>query len=207
MMNELTFFFNTFVALFVIIDPFALVPVYLMLTERFSKEERRHARRKATIVGLAMLFTFALTGMSLFKLFGITMPAFQIAGGILLMMFGISQLNSNRQRVTKDEQEEGLEKDDISIFPLGTPLIAGPGAISTVVLFASEAETTLRMANLLTAIVTGIGVTYWLLSMAPYIYRVLGKTGLNLVTRIMGLIVTAVGVQFVLTGIQKAFSL
>lgn len=190
-----------------IIDPFALVPVYLMLTERFSTEDRRHARRKATFIALGMMLTFALSGMSLFKLFGITMPAFQIAGGILLVIFGISQLNSKRQRVTEDEQEEGLEKDDISIFPLATPLIAGPGAISTVVLFASKAPTTIRMTNLVLAIIAAIAVTHGLLRIAPLIFRVLGKTGLNLVTRIMGLIVTAIGVQFVLNGIRTAFGL
>src|SRR5436190_788689 len=137
MRTEFLYLINTIVALFVIVDPFAVVPVYLTLTERFTHPERRTIRRKASVVATGILVTFALTGLGIFNLFGITLPAFQIAGGILMLMLGTAQLGANRARVKPEEREEGLERDDISIFPLATPLIAGPGSISTVVLYAA----------------------------------------------------------------------
>lgn len=204
---EATYILNTAVALFVIVDPFALIPVYLTLTERFDKLERRHIRRKATTIAALILVFFALTGLGLFRLFSITMPAFQIAGGILLLVFGLTQLNQQRVRVTPKETEEGLHRDDISIFPLATPLLAGPGAISTVVLFSSQATTPLRTLNLLIAIVMVLSAAHFLLRLAPVLYRFLGRTGLNLITRIMGIIICAIAVQFMINGIRTAFNL
>lgn len=205
--NELLYILQTFVALFVIVDPFAVVPVYLSLTERFSPEGIRHTRQKATLVAFGLLALFALTGLSVFKLFGITLPAFQIAGGILLLLLGISQLNNTRARVKPEEKTEGMERDDVSVFPLGTPLLAGPGAISTVVLLSTQAKTPLRMLCLLIALIGAMGAAYMCLKAAPYLYRILGKTGLNLLTRIMGMILTAIAVQFMLNGIRGSLQL
>lgn len=196
--------FSTFIAVFVIVDPFAVVPVYLVLTERFSHAEVVRTRRKATLVGAGILVTFAVTGMSIFKLFSITLPAFQIAGGILLLLFGIAQLNGSRTRVKPEEQNESMERDDVSVFPLGTPLIAGPGAISTVVLYAASNRTPLTVGVLVASILLALAAAYLVLKAAHPLYRVLGKTGLNLVTRIMGLILTAVAVQFILNGARGA---
>jgi multiple antibiotic resistance protein len=204
-MNELEFFGSTLLALFVIIDPFAVVPVYISLTQRFTREETIPIRRKATLIAFIMLFTFAVTGLSVFRVFGITLPAFRIAGGIMLFSFGLSQLSQTRQRVTKSEQEESLEKEDISVFPLATPLLAGPGAISTIVLFSSEAQTSFRHFLIILALTLVLAVTYYLLYLAPYIYRVLGKTGLNLITRIMGIILCSIAVQFIIEGLKQAF--
>lgn len=207
MSAELSFFLSTGVALFVIVDPFALVPVYLQIGERFTDDDRLVIRRKATVVAFGILMTFALSGMAVFKVFGITMPAFQIAGGILLLIFGVGQLTTTRKRVTRSEKEESDARDDISIFPLATPLIAGPGAISTVVLYSTKSEGLLRMGNLCAAISTVLFLTYITLKFAPLVYRVLGKTGLNLLTRLMGIIVSAVAVQFIINGIKGAFGL
>jgi len=206
-MAEFNLFLNTCIALFVIVDPFAVVPVYLTLTERFTSLERRHIRRKATVVACGMLIIFAVTGLGIFNVFGITLPAFRIAGGILLLTFGITQLNSKRVRMTDKEQEEGLEKDDVSIFPLGTPLLAGPGAISTVVLYSTQANTSLRMAELVLAIIVVLALSHLLLRVAPFLLHVLGRTGLNLITRLMGIILTAIAVQFIINGVREAFNL
>jgi multiple antibiotic resistance protein len=143
--------------------------------------------------------------MGIFRIFGITLPAFQIAGGILLLLLGIAQLNSSRSRVQPEEQYEGMARDDISVFPLGMPLLAGPGAISTVVLFASEARGIGQMTGLLVAIAGALVASHLTLKGAPLLYKVLGRTGLNLLTRIMGVILTAVAVQFILNGILGAF--
>ena len=196
---------HTFVAIFVIVDPFAVIPVYLALTDRFSPEGIAHTRKRATLVAFGVLGVFALTGLAIFNLFGVTLPAFQIAGGILLLLLGINQLNNNRPRVKPEETSEGLERDDISVFPLGTPLLAGPGAISTIVLLSSEAHTPIRTAGLMLALLLAMTASYLCLKGAPLLIKILGRTGLNLFTRIMGLILTAIAVQFMLNGFRAAW--
>ena len=137
-MLALTEFASTFAAIFVIIDPFAVVPVYLTITEKLGREEQLLVCRKASVISAIILLIFAFTGTTIFNVFGISLPAFQIAGGILLLLLGIAQLDANRRRVKIEEQMESMEKEDVSIFPLAMPLIAGPGAISTVVLISSQ---------------------------------------------------------------------
>lgn len=196
---------GAFVTLFFIVDPFAVVPVYLALSERFTPHDQKVIRRKATLIALALLVAFAVTGMTFFELFGITLPAFRIAGGILLLVMGVQQLTvSGGEKVSSEEESEGLSKDDISVFPLATPLLAGPGAISTVILYATGAGSALRLVELTLAIVACLAATYVILRASPYLYRVMGKTGLNLFSRLMGIVLTAVGVQFVIAGVIEA---
>ncbi|MBI4404270.1 MAG: NAAT family transporter [Deltaproteobacteria bacterium] len=204
MVAELIQFISTFIGVFVIVDPFAMVPLYLTLTERLSEQAVIRTRRKATLVAMGILLVFALTGLSIFNLFGITMPAFQIAGGILLLLLGISQLNAQRSRVQPEERNESMEREDISVFPLGTPLLAGPGAISTVVLYATQAGNWLSRVGLVLAIIGAMAASYAVLKGAHYLFHILGRTGLNILTRIMGLILTAIAVQFVLNGVTGA---
>jgi len=201
MKTELTHFVNSFISIFVIVDPFAVIPVYLGLTDRFSAESLVKIRRKATFVACVILIFFAVTGMSLFNFFGTTLPAFQIAGGLLLFKFGIEQLGANRTRVKEEERDEGLHRDDISVFPLATPLLAGPGAISTVVLQSSKTKSTPSLLMLCLAIVLAVALCNLVLKLGPLLYRVIGTTGLNLLTRLMGLILTAVAVQFIINGL------
>ncbi len=207
MQEEFLYLFNTFISLFVTIDPFAVVPVYLALTDRFSPEMQRRTRHRATFVAFAVLCTFALTGLSLFNAFGISMPAFQIAGGVLLFAFGLEQLGSFGLG-PKDEDRQHASQGDISVFPLATPLLAGPGAISTVVLHASELQSTpMRYGSLLLAIVGALALSHLMFRIAPILNRWLGPTGLGLLTRLMGLIITAPGVQFLINGIGGAWTL
>ncbi len=204
MLQELSFILASFVAVFVIVDPFAVIPVYLALTDRFSREERRTIRLKASLIACAILGAFGVSGMAIFDVFGITIPAFQIAGGILLLQIGIAQLNAKRARGRGIKQIEVQEREDISIFPLATPLLAGPGAISTVVLASSKSQGVLRHVELTVAIFLVMVATYIILKAAPILYRFLGETGLSLLTRIMGIILTAISVQFILNGIKGA---
>lgn len=204
-MEYVTYLFNTFVSVFVIVDPFAVVPVYISLTDRFSPPALVKIRRKATLVALGILVVFAISGMTVFNIFGITLPAFQIAGGILLLNFGLAQLGADRTRVKEEEKDESLSREDISIFPLATPLLAGPGSISTVVLQSSQtSKDPIKLALLVVSIGAALGASHLVLKSAPHLYRILGKTGLNLMTRIMGLILCALAVQFVLNGIASA---
>ena len=202
--KEVLHFLNTLMVLFVTLDPFAVVPIYLMLTDRFSPEMLAHTRKKAIIIASSILVIFCLTGLSIFKIFGITLPAFQIAGGALLFLLGFAQLNANRVRVKPEEESEGFERTDVSVFPLGTPLLAGPGAISTVVLVASQAHGVLRMITLLLAILCATGIVYFVLKIAHFLYQFLGRTGLNIITRMMGILLVAEAVQFIINGIEGA---
>lgn len=205
MQEQFQLFLNMLVAVFVIVDPFAVIPVYMALTDRFTSEQRQAIRRKASIIGGSILIAFAVTGMGIFHVFGITLPAFQIAGGILLLLLGIHQLNADRTRMRDEEKSEGLEKEDVSIFPLATPLIAGPGAISTVVLFSSKGPAFgLNTGLLIGAIILVIIANHLILKFSHKLFRVLGTTGLNLLTRLTGIILCAVAVQFILNGLREA---
>ena len=179
----------------------------MTLTERFSEEHRRSICQKATLIAFAILVSTALAGLKLFELFGITLPAFQIAGGILLLMIGMAQLNAARRKVNTSEQDEGYERDDVTVFPLAMPLLAGPGSMSTVVLLATKSSSLLRTSELIVAIAACMLLSYIVLRAAKYLFRLLGNTGLNLFSRIMGLILTAIGVQFVINGVHDVLPL
>ncbi|WP_141734554.1 MarC family protein [Oligoflexus tunisiensis] len=204
--TSLMTFASTFTALFAIVDPVAVIPVYLSLTDRYSAHERAAVSLKACGIATVILCVFAITGEGIFRLFGISIPAFRIAGGILLLLLGIAQLDAHRERVKTEEENESFARDDISIFPLATPLLAGPGSISTVVLQSSQIHGPLQTTLLLIAILLVFVATYFLLKSAPHLYRFLGQTGINLVTRIMGIILTAIAIQFIIDGIMGVIS-
>lgn len=203
--DEWTYFSGALVTLFFIVDPFAAIPAYLTLTERFSANDRKIISQKATLYALFLLVSFALTGMKFFSLFGITMPAFQIAGGLLLLGFGMSQLNANRRRVTNEEEDEGLHRDDVTVFPLATPLLAGPGAISTVILLSTEAGAWAHRLVLVAALIVCMAIVYVTLRSSFFLNRVLGRTGLTLLSRVTGIVLTAVAVQFILNGVKEVY--
>ncbi len=194
-------FASTVSSLFAIVDPFAVIPVFLTLTDRYENHERTALVKRSALISAAILAVFALSGETIFRIFGISMPSFRIAGGILLLLLGIAQLNATRERVKSEEESESYARDDISIFPLATPLLAGPGAISTVVLQSGQNPTWLWKILLLVAIALVFGAAYLILNSAPHVFRLLGKTGLNLLTRLMGIILTAIAIQFIVDGV------
>ncbi|NRA63886.1 MAG: NAAT family transporter [Pseudobacteriovorax sp.] len=198
----LTSFLSVYTSLIVIIDPFALVPIFLTITEGYKASHRNLVCLKAVLISGSLLILFALTGRKVFELFGISIPAFQIAGGILLLILGLSQLEAHRERVNEEEKDESIQKEDVSIFPLATPLLAGPGAISTVILQVSQKDSSGTVWVLLPAIIASSITCYLVLRLAPLVQRALGQTGLNLVTRIMGVLLTAIAIQFIIDGIK-----
>ncbi len=202
--TEWAYMFGAFVTLLFIIDPFAIVPVYLTLTNRFVEQDRRIIRRKSCLMAFGILAFFAISGMKFFEIFGITLPAFQIAGGILLLIIGVQQLTSDGHKKNLESDGELVFRDEIAIFPLGTPLLAGPGAISTIILFSTKASSYLRLGELLFALASCMYIIYLTLAISRYLYRALGETGINLISRIMGIVLTAVAVQFILNGIKDA---
>lgn len=202
--SSLSYMFNTFVSVFVMVDPLAAIPIYLILTERFTTDGVRDIRRKGVIVATSILFMFALTGMGILNFFGISMAALQIAGGILLLMFSIEHM-SGPEKINHEEEDEGLHRDEISVVPLAMPLLAGPGAISTIVVQSTRATNSLNLALLIITICIVMYVTYVILKFSRYLYKLLGKTGLNLIGRIMGILVAAIAIEFVITGLRDVF--
>lgn len=193
-----------FSSLLAIINPLMAAPVFLALTDGYTAEHREQTLRTATITGTVVLVVFSVLGGAIFQLFGITIHAFRIAGGLILFGIGLDMLQAkpSRVRTTPEEEREGLRKEEIGITPLGVPMLVGPGSITTVMVLMGDARGPLYVVALLLVIVAILGGTYLLLNQGQRILRHVGRTGLNVMTRIMGLLVTVIAVQFVLDGVR-----
>jgi multiple antibiotic resistance protein len=193
---------------FATIGPADLVLVFAALTERMTTKERRVMALRGTLVATGILLFFAVFGDPLLRLFGITIPALRIAGGVLLLLISIDMVfarHSGGTGTTPEEENEAKKRVDISVFPLGTPLIAGPGAISAVILLATphgvfSAEWFFVIAGMLGILV----VTYAAMLVAIPIQRILGITGLAVVSRVVGVLLAALAIQFLIDGIKTS---
>jgi len=196
-----------FTSVFFIVDPFAVIPTFLAMTYRDSPTQRRVLARRGSWMCAITLIAFALAGSMIFKIFGITIGAFKIAGGILIGLNALDmvQARQSTQRETPVEKAEGIQKDDIGIMPLGVPMLAGPGAISTVMVLALGAKTPATVAAVYVSIGLTAVLTYYVLSAATLVERRLGQTGMRILTRLMGLVLCAIAVQFILDGIKLSF--
>jgi multiple antibiotic resistance protein len=200
-----------FVTVFALVDPFGALPFFVSLTEGFSEADRAIVRRRAVIVLGSVLGLFALVGRFLFAAFGLTLAAFEIAGGIILFIVAYDMLHGEvtRTKLTDEDREEAIaRRDEISVVPLGIPLLAGPGAISTVMIYEGSAgNDPFMVAAAFLAIAVTTTATFFILKYGQKLFRYLGKTGIMAMTRVLGLLLAAVGVQFVIYGILGAFSL
>jgi multiple antibiotic resistance protein len=196
-----------FTSVFFIVDPFAVIPTFLAMTYRDSPPQRRVLARRGAWTCAITLVAFALAGSLIFKIFGITIGAFKIAGGVLIGLNALDmvQARQSTQRETPVEKAEGIQKDDIGIMPLGVPMLAGPGAISTVMVLALGAKTPATIAAVYVSIALTAVLTYVVLSAASLVERRLGQTGMRILTRLMGLVLCAIAVQFILDGIKLSF--
>jgi multiple antibiotic resistance protein len=194
------------VTLFSIIDPIGNVPLFLAITQQNTFEERKSIIRKATLICSFVLMFFLITGNLILEIFHITIGAFKIAGGVLVFIISIQMLFAFKpgQKTSPKEEQEALVKEDVSFFPLAIPLLCGPGAITTVILLRSNCRTFLHYALILTVIVTISFLTYLILRESQHLMKILGQTGINILTRLMGLVLSVVAVQFVLDGISSA---
>ena len=203
--------FNSFVTLLVVIDPLGLAPLFVGLTQGRSETYKYEAAIRGTALGAAILFFFAFVGQELLDALGIGVPAFRISGGALLFLLSLDMVfarPSGVRRATAPEQEEANEgkEEDISVFPLAIPLIAGPGSLTTVLLYTGNGDALTIVAVLGVLSVVLLLVLASLL-LAPRIMRVLGETGANVFSRVLGVLFAALAVQFVLDGIQQSFAL
>ena len=198
-----------FVTVFALVDPFGALPFFVSLTEGFSDADRAIVMRRAVLVLGSILSLFALLGTFLFAAFGLTLAAFEIAGGILLFIVAYDMLHGEVTRTkltTEDRQEAIARRDEIAVVPLGIPLLAGPGAISTVMIYEGNAGgDPFMMLSVFLAIIATTVATFFILRYGQRIMRYLGRTGIMAMTRVLGLLLAAVGVQFVLNGIFGAF--
>ena len=196
-----------FGSLFSIVDPFAALPIFLALTGGQDRATQNRTARRATLTCFLVLSTFGVAGTFIFSFFGITIPAFKIAGGILLFGVGLEMMRGKQSdtRATHEEKVEAEAKEDIAIIPMGLPLLSGPGAIATVMVLVGKATTWSQRLGVYSAIVAVSLLTLIVLHSAAMVARVLGRTGINLIGRIMGLILAATAIQFVIDGVHEAF--
>jgi multiple antibiotic resistance protein len=197
-------FINFFVVLFVVVDPLGLAPMFAALTQDETPSRQRALAIRATIIAAAVLVTFALVGDKLLRTLGISMPAFQIAGGALLFLLAVDMVfarHSGLRATTPVENKEAEQRKDISVFPLAVPLIAGPGALTTVLLMVGEQNgDSLVVGTVLGVLVVVLALTLLALWFSPNVMRFLGATGTNVVSRVLGIILAAMAVQFMLDG-------
>jgi len=200
----LEYAFLTFGSLFAIVDPFAAIAPFLAMTGRDAGPQRRRIARTACVTAAAVMAVFALLGPAIFHLFGITLPAFQVAGGLVLLLSALDMLRAQKSALkeTPEELAEGMSKDDIAITPLAIPLLAGPGAITTSIVMAGRAATFLQKAIFFALIGLVLLLTYWILVLAADSAKKLSSTLLNIMTRLMGLLLAAIGVQFILSALK-----
>ncbi len=206
MLKTLQELFLIFTSVLFIVDPLTAVPTFLAMTARDPPEARRKMAKRGAWTCFVTLTGFSLGGSLIFRLFGITIAAFKIAGGVLIGLNALDMVSARRsqQRESSVEKAEGIEKEDVGIMPLGVPMLAGPGAISTVMVLAGTPRSPVTTIGLYGAIALTALLTYVTLGAATYLERRLGQTGMRILTRFMGLVLCAIAVQFIIDGIKTA---
>ena len=200
-------FVYAFTTIFVIVNPVEATLIYVTLTSSLNSKERTHIYRRTTLVAFAIAILFSLGGDAVLRIFGITVDSLRVAGGILLFLVAIDMLRGVRRqnKVTEAELIDANSREDVSIFPLAIPLLTGPGAITTVVVLMGAADSLAKKSLVLLAISLTFLATFFILKFSQYIDRAMGITGIMVMTRIMGLILGAVAVSFVATGVWNLY--
>jgi multiple antibiotic resistance protein len=210
-LNELSraplvrFSFLALSSIFFLVDPFAAIPSFLAITESADPARRKRMARKGALTCFIVLTSFAVGGQLIFRLFGITLPAFEIAGGMILLLIGLDMLQAKRSATQEahGDTEEAAAKEDAGIVPLGIPMLAGPGAISTVMVLVGQTPSMWHWQ--MGAILGSIGLTslvsYWVLAAAGRVRQVMGETGIRVLVRVMGLLLVALAMQFFVNGL------
>ena len=200
------FFILCFSSLFALINPIGLVPIFLSITENYNRRERDIIAIKAVIFSFFILITFSFIGEFIFSFYKITVDGFRIAGGILLLKISLDMLESKRSRTrtTPVEQKEAEEKNEIAYTPLGIPLIAGPGAIASIMILSSESNGYLDKVTLLISLSLVLFMTFIIFKISKLLSKNFGKSGLRIMQRIMGLILMTISIEFILKGIKDS---
>ncbi|MQB07813.1 MarC family protein [Agrobacterium tumefaciens] len=200
---------NALTTLLVTLDPPGLAPVFLALTVGMTRDQRAQVALRGSIIAFGILAIFALFGLTILNLLGISLGAFRIAGGLLLFWISFEMIFEKRQERKEKTSEIAITKDhlhNLAVFPLALPLIAGPGAISATVLLAGTMKTTLEMVVLILILAFAMALVYATLIVSERMERFLGNTGRAILTRLLGVLLAALSVQFVVDGIKSAFA-
>lgn len=205
-MSLLEYTLLAFSSLFVIVDPLALVPAFIAMTPHDTSVSRYRMARIACFVAAGVLMIFVATGNWIFRVLGITLPAFQLAGSLLLMRIALDMLYAKRSgaQQTEEEVEVGATKDDVAIAPLGTPMLAGPGAISTALILLNQAKGLAQVIALVCCIAIVCFLSYLILCIGARGAHRLSPLAIKLATRLMGLLLAAMAVQFAFDALHKA---
>lgn len=201
--SYVSFSLLAFSSILFLVDPFAALPTFLAVTAGQSNAKRVRTARKASLTALVVLSLFAFIGKYIFMLFGITLPAFEIAGGIILLLIGLDMLEARRSPTQEvpPETEAAAHKDDVGIVPMGIPMLAGPGAITSVMVLVGQAQARWQLLAILGAIVITSLLCFLVLGSAARVGRMLGETGIRILVRIMGLLLVALAVQYFVNGL------
>lgn len=201
---DYTVYITAFVTLFVIIDPIGLTPLFAALTQGQPASNRRAIATRSCLIALFLLVLFAMFGEAVMGFVGISMPAFRIAGGVLLFLTALEMLFERRTKRRENQTDQDRPEDlpDPSVFPIATPLIAGPGAIATVILLVGRQDDLLGTALIIGVVAAVLLVVFVFFLTAGLLERLLGRVGINVVTRVLGMLLAALSVQFVLDGLR-----
>ena len=207
-MQPWTEYFEFFVSLIAMLNPIGAVPMFLMFTQSESLDQRKVTARISALTVCAVLLAALFVGDLILQTFGVTIPAFRVGGGLLILLTALANLQAQpgAMKQTAEEAEEGVIKPQVAVVPLGIPLLAGPGSISAVILYTANNPGSVMHYGVLCVGILGCGVVCWVAFRAgPWLASALGRTGINVFTRIMGLIMVAVGVQFIAIGLKALF--
>ena len=198
--------FDTFIILFVVVDPIGLAPMFAALTRDDTPRQRRRLALRGVLIAGGILVTFVIVGDALLRALGIGVPAFQIAGGVLLFLLAVDMLfarHSGLRSTTEREQREAEHRKDISVFPLAIPLIAGPGALTTVLLMVGEqGDNPAVIGATLVVVILVLAIALGSLLLSGRLLRLIGETGANVISRVLGVVLAALAAQYILDGLQ-----
>jgi multiple antibiotic resistance protein len=204
-MNEWTGYIKIFTTLLAIVNPLGVIPIFVSLTGGMGETERRHIARTTSVAVAVVLVTATLLGKPLLNFFGVSIASFRVGGGILLLLMSIAMMQAKhtQSKQTPEEAEEAEEKESIAVVPIAMPLLAGPGAISTVIIYADQPFQPLHIGLIIAGSLVVALLTWFALKAAIPLSRMLSKTGINIATRLMGLLLAAIAVEFIAGGLAQ----
>jgi multiple antibiotic resistance protein len=204
-MIEWTGYIKIFTTLLAIVNPLGVIPIFVSLTEGMGEGERRHIARTTSVAVAVVLVVATLVGKPLLNFFGVSVASFRVGGGILLMLMSIAMMQARHtpSRQTPEEAEEAEEKESIAVVPIAMPLLAGPGAISTVIIYADQSFEPVHVGLIIGSSLIVALLTWLALKAAIPVSRMLSKTGINIATRLMGLLLAAIAVEFIAGGLSQ----
>ncbi|MCX6695579.1 MAG: MarC family protein [Candidatus Altiarchaeota archaeon] len=199
---DFTFMIQAFVTLFLIVDPVVNIPIFVSLTERFPEKDRAYMIRKSVFIAGIVLVLFTFLGNVIFTVLGVDMYSFQIAGGLLLLIISFEMLFGRKTRTEMSDEVLTDARENVTVTPMAVPLLTGPGAITSGIMLFNLTQSYMDRFILLIVIVVVFILSYVVLSNSSILYRALGKTGTKVLVRLMGLMLSAIAVQFVITGLK-----